>query len=63
MALLVSPWTIRRWVRDGRLRSIRPGHRRLVSRADVERMLEVPARAHELAANLNPTNEFGSGNT
>jgi excisionase family DNA binding protein len=35
----VSEWTIYRWIQIGRLRAIRPGHRWLVLREDVERML------------------------
>ena len=40
--LRVSEWTVRRWIREGRLSSARPGHRRLVARLDVERLLGEP---------------------
>lgn len=46
LVLRVSEWTVRRWVRSGRLRSVRPGRRRLVSREDVERLIALPAAAH-----------------
>jgi excisionase family DNA binding protein len=38
-ALDVSEWTIYRWIQSGKLRATRPGHRWLVLRQDVERML------------------------
>jgi excisionase family DNA binding protein len=59
LALHVSTWTVRRWVREGRLRSVRPGHRRLVSREDVERLLAMPAPEQT----ATPTKESGSGET
>jgi excisionase family DNA binding protein len=57
-ALRVSEWTVRRWVRDGRLRTIRPGHRRLVAREDVERLVAMPPR---VGAPVAPA-DSGSGN-
>ena len=38
-ALSVSPWTIRKWVRDGRLKSTRLGRRVVVERAELLRVL------------------------
>jgi excisionase family DNA binding protein len=35
----VSIWTIRRWVQDGRLASIRLGARRLISESEVQRVI------------------------
>lgn len=34
-----SPSTVRLWIRAGRLRSLRPGRRRLIAAADLERFL------------------------
>ena len=34
-----SPETVRFWIRSGRLASVRPGRRRLISRADLKRFL------------------------
>jgi excisionase family DNA binding protein len=42
-ALRVSEWTVRRWIRAGRLRTTRPGHRRLVARVDVEALIVLEA--------------------
>jgi excisionase family DNA binding protein len=35
----VSPSSVRHWLRMGKLRSVRPGRRRLVERAEFERFL------------------------
>lgn len=35
-----SPETVRFWIRSGRLPSVRPGRRRLISRADLNQFLE-----------------------
>lgn len=56
-ALRVSPWTVRRWIRAGRLRSIRPGQRRLVLREDVERLTAIPNATHQ----MRQRNDSGSG--
>jgi excisionase family DNA binding protein len=37
--LHVSEWTVYRMIQGGKLRAARPGHRWLVRREDVERML------------------------
>jgi excisionase family DNA binding protein len=34
-----SPSTVRHWLRTGKLRSVRPGRRRLVERVEFERFL------------------------
>ena len=41
---LASLSTVRHWIASGRLKSIRPGRRRLVLRADLERFLGLEAR-------------------
>jgi excisionase family DNA binding protein len=38
---LASMSTVRHWVATGRLKSIKPGRRRLVLRADLERFLGI----------------------
>ncbi|MDX2087849.1 MAG: helix-turn-helix domain-containing protein [Kofleriaceae bacterium] len=40
-----SPETVRFWIKKGRLRSIRPGRRRLIARAELRRFLEEKPRA------------------
>ena len=35
----ISPWTLYRWIQQKKLRSVRPGHRWLVSAEDVERLM------------------------
>jgi excisionase family DNA binding protein len=37
--LSVSPWTIRSWIRDGRLGSAKLGTRRLIPQSEVERFV------------------------
>lgn len=34
-----SPSTVRFWIKTGRLRSLRPGRRRLIAAADLQRFL------------------------
>jgi excisionase family DNA binding protein len=41
-ACRASVGTVRHWIRTNRLPSIRPGRRRLVRRADLERFLAAP---------------------
>ena len=36
--------SVRYWIASGRLRSVRPGRRRLVSREDLERFIETGGR-------------------
>ena len=38
--------TVRHWVSTGKLPSVRPGRRRMVRRADLERFVEGPRPAH-----------------
>ena len=40
---LASLSTVRHWIASGRLRSIKPGRRRLVLRADLEKFLGLKA--------------------
>ena len=54
----VSADTLRRWDRDGKLTTRRDGrNRRLVSRAEVERLRARPAR-HRTGAQLSARNRF-----
>ena len=46
--LSVSPWTIRRFIPDGRLPSVRLGRRRMVEPAECQRLVELGRAAHEL---------------
>lgn len=39
--LLVSPWTIRAWIRDGKLRAVRLGRLVRLDEAELQRFLEV----------------------
>lgn len=57
-AIGVSPDTLRRWERDGKLRTRRDGaNRRRVSRADVERLSQRPQR-HRAGDSLSARNRF-----
>jgi len=57
-ALGVSPDTLRRWDRAGRLRTVRDArNRRLVPRAEVERLSARPRR-HATRDNLSARNRF-----
>jgi molybdopterin-binding protein len=57
-ALGVSPDTLRRWDRDGRLRTVRDArNRRLVPRSEVERLSARPRR-HATGASLSARNRF-----
>jgi molybdopterin-binding protein len=57
-ALGVSPDTLRRWDRAGRLRTVRDArNRRLVPRAEVERLSARPRR-HATSASLSARNRF-----
>lgn len=57
-ALGVSPDTLRRWDRAGKLRTVRDArNRRLVPRREVERLSERPAR-HRTGAPLSARNRF-----
>jgi excisionase family DNA binding protein len=38
--LRVTDWTVLRWLREGKVTSIRPGRQHLIPRADVERLLD-----------------------
>jgi hypothetical protein len=44
--VVVTPETIGRWARTGKLSSIKPGGRRYVRRAEVRAMLRPSARVH-----------------
>ena len=35
----ISPWTVRAWIREGRLRPVRLGRRVLLSEAELERLV------------------------
>lgn len=39
MICRASPSTVRFWIKTGKLRSIRPGRRRLIPEADLQRLL------------------------
>jgi molybdopterin-binding protein len=57
-ALGVSPDTLRRWDRAGRLRSVRDArNRRLIPRSEVERLSARPRR-HRTADRLSARNRF-----
>jgi molybdopterin-binding protein len=57
-ALGVSPDTLRRWDRAGRLRTVRDArNRRLVPRTEVERLSARPRR-HATSASLSARNRF-----
>ena len=57
-ALGVSPDTLRRWDRAGKLRTVRdPRNRRLVPAEEVERLAPHPAR-HAAGDNLSARNRF-----
>lgn len=44
--LTLSHWTIRAWIRDGRLRSARVGDRRVIRESELRRMVvDDPPRA------------------
>ena len=47
--LRVSPFTVRRWAAEGRLRRIKLGSRTLLDPADVKRLIET-AKANAAAA-------------
>jgi excisionase family DNA binding protein len=36
----ISPWTVRKWLRDNKLRAIRLGRRVLIELAEIERLIE-----------------------
>jgi excisionase family DNA binding protein len=49
-ALSVSPWTIRAWITQGKLGSVKLGSRRLVREAEIQRIIaqaSVPALSNE----------------
>jgi molybdopterin-binding protein len=57
-ALQVSPDTLRRWERSGKLRTTRDGaNRRRVPRAEIERLAARPAR-HRAGDRLSARNRF-----
>jgi excisionase family DNA binding protein len=43
----LSHWTVRHWLKSGRLASIKPGRRRLILEEDVIRLLAGVERGHE----------------
>jgi excisionase family DNA binding protein len=45
----VSRSSVRHWLRTGKLRSVRPGRRRLVERSEFERFLAATAQKAEAA--------------
>jgi molybdopterin-binding protein len=56
--LQVSPDTLRRWERSGKLRTIRDGaNRRRVPRAEIERLAQRPTR-HRAGDTLSARNRF-----
>jgi excisionase family DNA binding protein len=40
-ALGLSHWTIRQWIRQGRLRAVRLGRRRMIEPAELERLMRL----------------------
>jgi excisionase family DNA binding protein len=36
----ISPWTVRRWAHDNKLRSVRLGARRLIEESELRRIVE-----------------------
>ena len=46
----LSPWTIRSWIAQGRLRSAKVGSRRLVHESEVRRLISEGTRAADLLA-------------
>jgi excisionase family DNA binding protein len=59
--------TVRHWIAVGKLPSVRPGRRRLVRRADLERFLEASGLASPAAPVMNsgavPANEARTSTT
>ncbi len=47
----VSPSSVRHWLRVGKLKSVRPGRRRLIERAEWERWLRAEAHPHRSDSN------------
>ncbi len=46
--LSISPWTVRRWIQDGKIKSNKLGARRLIPTTEIERLIResaVPAVA------------------
>lgn len=43
----ISPWTVRSYVRDGKLRPVRLGRRVLLEEAELERFIERSKRVQE----------------
>lgn len=52
-ALGVSEWTVREEIRTGRIESVRLGSRILIPRFALERLVNMPERATNDAANMN----------
>lgn len=52
-----SPETVRFWIKTGRLRSVRPGRRRLIARAELRRFLETASPSRRRA----PSKAEGDG--
>ncbi len=47
--------TVRHWIAQGKLPSVRPGRRRLVKRADLDAFMAPPASATTAAPAFEPT--------
>ena len=52
--LRISPWTVRAWIREGRLRPVRLGRRVLLSETELERLVT------ESQAQPQPTTSEGA---
>ena len=59
VAARVSPATVRRWIRAGRLERCGAGPRILVRRADLDRLLRSGAGARELPPEVLARRRFG----
>jgi excisionase family DNA binding protein len=54
-ALGISPWTIRRFLRDGKLRSVRVGRRVLLEPDECRRFLEVCKATRRRKSSAGPS--------
>lgn len=47
--LRISPWTVRSYIRDGKLKPVRLGRRVLVEEAELERLVAESKKGEEVA--------------
>jgi excisionase family DNA binding protein len=52
----ISPWTVRAWIRDGKLRPVRLGRRVLLSESELERLVEESQKPRETGTVTNDMN-------